>query len=85
MAPKKTKRDDGDNIPQNSKPVLDLKEKIRKHISDINDTISDEDIRDAQLPAEEMKEEKSALLAENEQAEEANEQKTPWTTIEGGD
>jgi hypothetical protein len=41
---------DGDNIPQKKKRKrTTLKEKVHKHITDINDVISEEDIRDAQI------------------------------------
>ena len=85
MAVQKTKKSNGDNIPQNLKPAVDIKEKIRKHIADINDRISEEDIRDAQMPAEESEDEKNALLTENKGANKANDKETPWDTVEGGD
>ena len=85
MAVQKTNESNGDNIPQNLKPVVDIKEKIRKHIADINDRITEEDIRDAQMPAEESEDEKDALLAENKGADKANDKETPWDTVEVGD
>jgi hypothetical protein len=80
----------GDNIPQKKKKQISIKEKVRKHITDINDVISDEDIRDAQpdtgIIAEEI-DKKEFELEQNAEVNEGNEKEeekkpvTPWDVL----
>lgn len=49
---------DGDKIPRKRSQSDKLKDKVRKHVSDINDVISDDDIRNSKTDTEEeLKEE----------------------------
>jgi hypothetical protein len=82
---------DGDKIPQKSKKKqTTLKDKVRKHITDINDVISDEDIRDAQpdtVTIENEVEKKKKELEKNSEVNEGNEKEgkkpiTPWDVLD---
>ncbi len=77
----------GDNIPRKK---LKLKEKVHKHIKDIHDVITDEDIRNAAPDPAEIKKEikqKEEELKENTKIEEGvkKEKKkkiTPWDILD---
>jgi hypothetical protein len=73
----------GENIPQKTKTTK-LKEKVRKHIADINDVITDEDIRTSLPDNAEMNKEiekKEKELEENAKVNEGNKKdgETPLT------
>jgi hypothetical protein len=78
----------GDNIPQKKK-LTRLKEKVRKHINDINDVITDEDIRTSIPDNTEINreiEKKEKELEENAKVNEGNAKDgntplTPWDVI----
>lgn len=79
----------GENIPQKKK-LTRLKEKVRKHINDINDVITDEDIRtsipdNAEINKEIEKKEKefeeNAKVNEGNQKDGGNTPLTPWDVI----
>ncbi|HSU26867.1 MAG TPA: hypothetical protein VLJ68_00675 [Chitinophagaceae bacterium] len=58
-----------------------LKEKVRKHINDKNDVITDEDIRNADVGSEVVKElhiDKEEILTEKSKKKKA----TPWDVLE---
>jgi hypothetical protein len=91
MAKQVITRTDGENIPQKTKKTKStLKDKVRKHITDINDVISDEDIRDAQIDTSTIKEEvekKEEELEKNAEVNEGNEKEgkkkvTPWDVLD---
>lgn len=78
----------GDKIPQKKKSTK-LKDKVRKHITDINDVITDEDIRTSIPDNAEINKEierKTQELDENAKVNEGNkkgdgEPLTPWDVI----
>ena len=79
----------GDNIPQKKKGIS-LKAKVRKHITDINDVISDADIRDARPETtEEITEHAQQMEKELEKNAEVNDGNakdgkknlTPWDVL----
>ena len=79
----------GENIPQKKK-ISKLKEKVRKHITDINDVITDEDIRTSIPDNTEINKEiekKEKELEDNAKVNEGNEKDngktplTPWDVI----
>lgn len=78
----------GENLPQKKK-ITKLKEKVRKHINDINDVITDEDIRTSLPDNTEINKEiekKEKELEENSKVNEGNKKNgetplTPWDVI----
>jgi hypothetical protein len=80
----------GDNIPQKTKKGLTTKEKVRKHVSDINDVITDEDIRDSHIGTTDIEaevEKKKKELESNAEVNEGNEKEgkkavTPWDVLD---
>jgi hypothetical protein len=86
--PKKTPN--GDKLPQKKDAKNSLKDKMRKHIHDINDVITDADIRDADISnttTEEDINQKEKELKENARFNEGNAGSdktkiTPWDTLD---
>ena len=56
------------------------RKRIRKHLSDKNDVITDEDIRNVKVPAKKNKRAKDAFKAEEEKNEDSN--LTGWNILE---
>ncbi len=88
MSPSKKKEPVGNKIPHKSKKPISSKEKVRLHVNDINDLITDDDIRNAKPDTEHIKEaidEKTEELSENSKVNEGvpDEKKkiTPWDII----
>lgn len=88
MAKKKTPTRDGDKIPQKKSSLT--KRRVREHINDKNDVITDDDIKNASMDIEEVKEEierKEDELESNAEVNEGNEAKgkkkvTPWDVLD---
>jgi len=79
----------GENIPQKKK-ISKLKEKVRKHITDINDVITEEDIRTSIPDNTDITKEvdkKEQELEENAKVNDGNEKDngktplTPWDVV----
>jgi hypothetical protein len=88
MAKKKAPPADGDKIPQ--KKSTNTKRRVREHISDKNDIITDDDIKSSRIDIEEVKEEiekKETELENNAEVNEGNEaggkkKVTPWDVLD---
>jgi hypothetical protein len=88
MAKKKKSTNDGDKFPQ--KKSSPTKDRVREHINNKNDVITDADIRNATLDTEEIKEEvekKEEELENNAEVNEGNaaegkKKVTPWDVID---
>jgi hypothetical protein len=88
MAKKKAPTVDGDKIPQ--KKSTNTKRRVREHISNKNDVITDDDIKNSKLDTDEIKEEiekKEDELENNAEVNEGNEAQgkkkvTPWDVLD---
>lgn len=90
MAKQARKQTSGDNIPQKKKKTVSAREKVRKHISDINDVISEDDIRNVTVDKKDEErtiEKKEDMLEENSKMNEGNQKEgkksiTPWDVLD---
>lgn len=88
MAKKNAPKTDGDKIPQKKNSAT--KQRIREHISNKHDIITDDDIKNAKVDLGEIKEEverKEEELESNAKVNEGNEAEgkkkvTPWDVLD---
>ena len=88
MADQLPSKENGDKIPRKKSPEKGtIKEKVHKHISDINDVITGEDIRDAKIDTGELEEaieEKEALLENDVDDNDANKKPVQKDDLKSG-
>ncbi|HEX7902726.1 MAG TPA: hypothetical protein VF487_02525 [Chitinophagaceae bacterium] len=79
----------GDKIPHKRSESEKLKDKVRKHVSDINDVISDDDIRNSKTDTEEelkeeveKKEDELVATANDGDKNTGKKNITPWDVLD---
>lgn len=88
MAQKRKLKKDGDKIPHKSNSTA--RDRVRQHITNIDDVITDEDIRNAGIDTTEIKQDinkKESELKKNAKVNEGSEAEgkkkiTPWDVID---